>query len=377
MPFLLAVAIAAVILLDPVLPIAAKSILYAVSLSIKSCIIFLLPIIIFGLLFKAAVQLANRATGVIVLILTSICVSNFFSTFLSRFVGMWVYQRDLSLAIPRSLDNLEPFFSFQLPKIIANDKAMLFGLLIGILLSLFRIGFARQIAEKLDWAVGKILSLITYLVPLFIMGFIVKLHHDGLMGMIVKDYALIFVVIALALSVYISLIYLVSNRFNVKAALQSFKNMVPAALTGFGSMSSAAAMPLTIMATEKNCDQPELARSIIPATVNTHLIGDCFAIPIFAFAVLKTFGIMEPSLAAYLSFAFYFVLAKFSVAAVPGGGILVMLPILESHLGFNAEMMSLITALYVLFDPVITCANVVGNGGFALFFDKVLLRRKQ
>jgi Na+/H+-dicarboxylate symporter len=72
-----------------------------------------------------------------------------------------------------------------------------------------------------------------------------------------------------------------------------------------------------------------------------------------------------------LTFALYFVLAKFSVAAIPGGGILVMLPILESQLGFTAEMGSMITALYILFDPVITCANVLGNGGFAMVVDRL------
>ena len=109
----------------------------------------------------------------------------------------------------------------------------------------------------------------------------------------------------------------------------------------------------------------------MPATVNIHLVGDCFAIPIFAYAVLKSFGMNEPSLLSYLTFSLYFVMAKFSVAAIPGGGILVMLPILESHLGFNAEMMSMITALYVLFDPVITCANVFGNGAFAKLIDNI------
>jgi len=61
--------------------------------------------------------------------------------------------------------------------------------------------------------------------------------------------------------------------------------------------------------------------------------------------VMKNFGFDQPELWAYLTFAFYFVMAKFSVAAIPGGGIIVMLPILENCLGFNAEMMSLITAL--------------------------------
>ncbi|WP_253305916.1 cation:dicarboxylate symporter family transporter [unidentified bacterial endosymbiont] len=115
--------------------------------------------------------------------------------------------------------------------------------------------------------------------------------------------------------------------------------------------------------TELNLNNKEIAGAVIPATVNIHLVGDCFAIPLFAYAVLKSFGMDEPSLLNYLIFSFYFVLAKFSVSAIPGGGIIVMLPILEKYLGFNTEMMSLITALYILFDPVITAANVLGNGG--------------
>jgi Na+/H+-dicarboxylate symporter len=130
-------------------------------------------------------------------------------------------------------------------------------------------------------------------------------------------------------------------------------------------------MPLTIIGTEKNSKNPALSRLAIPVTVNTHLIGDCFAIPIFAFAVMKNFAMPEPAFFSYVIFAFYFVLAKFSVAAIPGGGIIVMLPILESQLGFNTEMSSLITALYILFDPVITCANVCGNGAFAMALNKI------
>ncbi len=85
----------------------------------------------------------------------------------------------------------------------------------------------------------------------------------------------------------------------------------------------------------------------------------------------------EPTLIVYLTFTLYFVLAKFSVAAIPGGGIIVMLPILEGYLGFNAEMMSLITALYILFDPVITCANVLGNGAFTKMMDRFFRKRKE
>ncbi len=42
-------------------------------------------------------------------------------------------------------------------------------------------------------------------------------------------------------------------------------------------------------------------------------------------------------------------------------------------------MMSLITALYILFDPVITMANILGNGAFAQFVDRFfhLTEKKQ
>ena len=91
---------------------------------------------------------------------------------------------------------------------------------------------------------------------------------------------------------------------------------------------------------------------------------------------MKSFGVAEPGFLSYLIFAAYFVMAKFSVAGVPGGGILVMLPVLESYLGFNGEMLSLITALYILFDPVITCANVLGNGGFAITIERFFKTEK-
>ena len=107
----------------------------------------------------------------------------------------------------------------------------------------------------------------------------------------------------------------------------------------------------------------------MPATANIHLIGDCVAIPCFAFAILKNFDIAQPDIIAYFTFTVYFVIAKFSVAAIPGGDIIVMLPILEQYLGFNSDMLSLITALYILFDPIITSANALGNGTFARIID--------
>ncbi len=370
MPFILLGIILLICLFGNMLPLESKAFFYAVSLSIKSIIITILPFIIFALLFKVTTNLAHNASKIILLILAGVTCSNFLSTFISHYVGMWIYQFNLSVIPPTSGTELTPLWQLNIPRLVPNNIAMFSGLGVGIALCYWKPQMALAIANRLDVIVNKTLHTFTYFIPLFVAGFMIKLDHEGVIMTLAKDYALIFAMIALAQFSYILFIYFISHS-TFKKALQSIKNMLPAAITGFSTMSSAAAMPLTIMGTQKNANDPYIAQSVIPATVNVHLIGDCFAIPILAYAILKSFEVTEPMLMSYLIFAFYFVLAKFSVAAVPGGGIIVMLPVLESYLGFNGQMLSLITALYILFDPVITSANVLGNGGFALVIDKM------
>lgn len=373
MPWILLAIMVAVSLFHPLMPFVLKQVLYSFSLTIKALIVALLPLVIFGLLFKATVLLSGRATPVIGLILVLVCCSNFLSTFLSHYVGAWVYGFDLLLIQPQTSDALNALWTLEIPHWIANDKAMLAGILFGLAASWFHPKKAALVAYTMEAWIGKLLGLCLYGIPLFVAGFMIKLQEEGIIGLIVQDYAVIFGLIACAQFGYIALAYLLLNHLRLSHFLNNIRSMLPAAISGLSTMSSVASMPLTLVGAESNVQNKDIVRATIPATVNIHLVGDCFAIPILAYAILKSFGMPEPSLMAYTAFAFYFVLAKFSVAAVPGGGILVMLPILESHLGFQGEMMSLITALYILFDPVITCANVLGNGAFAKAVDQLVL----
>ena len=371
MPVILILIIAAIVSFGNFIPTPLAQLLFGISLTIKSLIIFLLPIIIFSLLYKAAVNLAQDASKIILLILTGVIISNFISTTLSQFLGIWVYKFDMNLTMPDETTSLTATLLFELPILTPSYIAMFSGIITGILSANIAPEYAEKTGLILEKIVHKLLTVITLLVPIFITGFIVKLQYDGIIIQIIRDYTLIFVIIAVAQFGYITLLYFMFSKFNIRQSLSSIKNMLPAALSGFSTMSSAASMPLTLVGTERNAKNKDMVHTVVPATVNIHLIGDCIAIPCFAFAILKNYGLTQPHLFTYLIFTGYFVLAKFSVAAIPGGGIIVMLPILERYLGFNSEMLSLITALYILFDPVITSANVLGNGAFAKMIDVV------
>ena len=371
MPVILVAILLLIYFLDGVMPYQLKCSIYALSLSAKSVITFILPFLIFMLLFKTISQLSRNATKMLAIILIGLSCSNFLSTMISYTIGKAVYHMDLSIAPPQSGTPLIPSWSLHLPKLIANDHAMFSGIILGVLFSLFRPQLGAKIGGFFEKVVAKLLRILNGIIPVFIGGFFVKLISEKTLNHMLHEYTLILCIIGASVFIYIVGIYFLSNRFHVKDSVGCIKNMLPAVITGFGAMSSVAAMPLTISAVEKNSKGSPLSRLAVPMTISTHLIGDCFAIPILAFAVLKNFGAPEPLFLGYLLFAIYFVIAKFSVAAVPGGGIIVMLPILENQLGFTPEMGTLITALYILFDPVITCANVFGNGAFATALNRI------
>jgi Na+/H+-dicarboxylate symporter len=209
------------------------------------------------------------------------------------------------------------------------------------------------------------------------MGTAVKLQHDGMLARICQQYLPILVLFVVSAYGYVVLQYLVLSAFKAGRCIGYIRNILPALVTAFGSMSSTAAMPLSIQAAEKNLDERCNAGIIIPATASIHLVGDCFFLPLVAMAVMMSFGMSCPSLWDYLPFAIHFVLAKFAVAAVPGGGVLVMIPVMQKYLGMSSEMLALVTALYILFDPLITTCNVAGNGALAIVFDRAVRALKR
>lgn len=352
-----------------------KSSVYALSLTVKSIIIALLPWVVFGLIFKTTLQFSSNATKLILLLLVAVSGSNLISTLLSYFVGQFVYTLDMHTAFPETSESLMPLWHIQLPKWIGNGEGMLAGFVTGFVLSRKAPEYAKKVSIICDKTVSSLLRFILLLVPFLLAGSVIKMIHDKVIGDMLLNYSSILLIVIVTVYSYLFFLYSVLSQFRWSVTLEKIKNMLPAAITGFCTMSSASAMPLSLIGAEKNCENKEIAKSLIPATVNIHMIGDSIAIPILSFAVLKSFDLPFPSFFEYLIFVGFFVLAKFSVAGVPGGSILVMLPILESHLHFNAEMISLITALYFLFDPVCTAANILGNGAFAIGFEKLFQKQ--
>lgn len=351
-----------------------KSFLYALSLSMKSVLLLLLPFIIFSFLFSSLLNLKSGVIKFILALIAMVFISNCIAIFTGFSIGSSLLPK-LSIPIqnPTNLDlMLKPLWTLNLPKLIPNEAALLTGFILGLFFSYKKNTFAQRVAKTLNSGANLFLNKIFVpLLPVFILGFAFKLEQDQILGSALKIYGPVFFIVVGTQISYMLLLYLITANFSLKRFLIYLKNVFPATITGFSTVSSAATMPILILCTEKNLSKPECAKIILPVTINIHTLGSALGLTILSLTTLLAFGHKIPEMSEFLQFGFYYALAKFAVAAVPGGVIIVATPLLETYLNFSSEMIGLITAIYMLFDPFGTAANVTGNGFFAIAFSKL------
>jgi Na+/H+-dicarboxylate symporter len=364
--------------------IQIKSQLYAISLFLKEIIVFILPIIIFSFVLSGILSLKKESIKVILVLIPLVCLSNFSGFWMSYIFTTPVLKEGIvTISKLDPLNSLSPAWTLDISPIIKNNTALILGVVVGLsgtfLNANTRMKFANHYSyfiEKFSNTLYKISSMILKrficpILPLFILGFIAKMQYEGTLTLIMKEYSILLGLVAILAYGYMFLIMFIMSNRNMKNAIQKFKNLLPGVLIGLFSMSSAAAIPTTIEGSEKNLKDKKIARFVISATANMHLLGDCFALPIIGLALMVSFGYELPSFYQYFIFSLYGILAKFAAAGIPGGSALIFVPIFENVFGFSAPMLTAVTAIYILFDPIATSSNVFGHGMFAILFEKI------
>lgn len=348
---------------------------FTISCALKDMLMQVLPLVIFSYIASAILSLEQRGPVLILSILVLVCVSIIFAVFTSYGVAAIVFpflhgDHVVNLSVPQ--ESVTSYFN--LPSgWVAPDKAMFVGVVVGLFFGIKRQEKVTTFVLSLRNGVTTLLNkTFIPLLPFYVFGFVLKIQFEGNLAALAVNYGQTFVLTCLLIIAYISFLYFAAASFNIKRFMNYAKNMLPAGLTGFSTMSSAATMPVTLAATEENLKDAQFADLVIPLTVNNHMLGDCLGIPLLGLSVLALSGVPFPDIASYSLFALYFCGAKFSTAGVPGGGVLVLLPVLQSHLGLSSEMTGLVATLYILQDSIFTSSNVMGNGAFALLSHRLL-----
>jgi len=372
----LAVAIVLISLFGDLVPETIQRLFFTMSVVMKGTLIFFMPLIVFAFIVSCLAAFREKAPLLILLILGFVTVSNFFFIqmgYVGGKVGLPLlgYATGTVVQQVAALAPLEPFFTIPYPEIMSTDMALLLGTVVGLYGAFFGnrtlISLSNTLKQKVQWGLTK---LFIPLVPLYVIGFLFKVHHDESLGEMFANYGPVFMLVIALQAISTFVFFFAANSGNIERLKTSFKNALPSGLVALSTMSSAATMPLTLLAAEKNTKNKAVAEVVIPATTNIHHVGDSLCLPILIAAVYAINGIDPMGYSTYLLFSVYYVIAKFGVASVPGGEAIILIPILEHHFGFTDSMSGLLTTLYILSDPFITTTNVLCNGALAMLMDK-------
>lgn len=359
---------------------------YTASACFIDLLLFVLPYMVFSLIFLAISKQQAKSLQVLLFIFVAVFLSNFTALFTAYFFSSLTLP---AIGVTGSSDfftncrsSIVPLVQWHLPTLLSSDKAMILAVILGLLWS--RMSEKMGLKAILHRAISQLSAVITFmlnkifipLLPLYVFGFCLKLSYDQALTYLFTSYGKVFVCSMLLVSGYMLILYFLAAGGNVKSMVSHLKAMTPAGLTAFSTMSSAATMPITLQCTEKTTEDRDFTSLIIPTTSNIHMLGDDLTIVMTAMALLTMFGHPTPDLMSFTLFAAAFCVAKLSCVGVPGASVLVILPVLQNYLQFSPEMITVLTTIYILQDSFGTTANVMGNGAFALLIQRALGRRR-
>ena len=320
------------------IPVGIKEFFYTISVLIKDLLVLALPYIIFAYLFSTLVALQNGAILFVISLVFCVVFMNFMGLNIAYFVSSLLTEMS-GLAPVESDPSRELMSMWKLPvpaflkAILQNEHGLILGVLSGIGLGYLNVKGLKEISDRLKSGAAFILNkMFIPVVPFFIMGFILKMQHEGTLAYVLKQYGPVYLLIATVQIVYLLALFAIGAKLNPKTWLTYLRNMLPPAITGISTMSSAAALPFSLTAAEQNTQNPLIARSVIPSTVNINLMGDSMGVPLMIIATMVTFGLGIPPYALFFAFAMQYVMYMFTVAAVPGATIIVMTPVIQEVL---------------------------------------------
>ena len=380
LPLQLLIVLISIILFGNLFSITAINIFYSISLIFKECLSFLLPFIVFAFISSGILSFKKNAPLVLSILLVSIVFSNACVAFFSYFIGKTLLPL-LAVKIDTTMlaagENLIPLFKVNLPKTISSESSMLAAIISGIGLSFYPISAAEKGITFLKNSVEIIVNKIFIpILPLYVFGFLLEVHHQGVFVQLFQTYGKTFSLIVVLQMLVLFLVYFIASGFDFQQTKKYIQTSLPSYMTAFGTMSSTATIPVTIQCAEKNSGNKGLSEMAAPILANVHLLGDAISTPILALVTLFLFQGAAPDPVTYSIFVAYFCITMLAVSGIPGGGIIVMIPILQSVLGFDNTMISIITTLYLLQDGLGTAGNVMGDGALIIIVNKILKRFK-
>lgn len=266
---------------------------------------------------------------------------------------------------------LTPYFSVEMPPPLEVMSALLLAFVVGLSMTAVKSDNLYNVLEELNAMVLKVVTtFVIPLLPVYIFGTFLNLGMNENFGDTMAAMGVVLVLSIVMTLVIVLLQYLLAGAVAGVNPFTALKNMLPAYFTALGTSSSAATIPVTYESTLKNKVEEEVAGFVVPLCATIHLSGSMMKITLYALSIVYMAS-LDISGGQIIGFILLLGIMMIAAPGVPGGAIMAAVGLLQSNLGFDESMVSLMIASYIVVDSFGTAANVTGDGAIALIVNKL------
>ena len=341
---------------------------------------FLIPLIIFGLVAPAIGDIGKGAGKLLLLTALIAYGDTVFSGYFSYFVSTGIFpslidRAQASQAITTA-EELKPFFTIEMPPLMDVMSALISAFMLGLGIAFFESKYLKKDFDEFRDIIAKTIEVaLIPILPVYIFSIFLNMSYTGQAWRILNVFIAIIGVIFVMHVLLLVMQYCVAGAVTRRNPFRSLYNMLPAYFTALGTSSSAATIPVTLKQVKRNGVSDGIGGFVVPLCATIHLSGSAMKITACAVALIIMKG---GALDIGMFTGFILMLGVMMVAApgVPGGAIMAALGVLQTILGFDAEMQAVMIALYITMDSFGTACNVTGDGAIAMVIDRIYSRNR-
>ena len=337
---------------------------------------FAIPLIILGLVTPAISDIGKTAGKMLLITVAIAYGSTVLSGLLSYFTGATLFpgmiSSGASLEALEAAEELTPFFTVDIPPLMAVMTALILSFTLGLGLAYIEKQTLKDAIHDFEQVIIKtIKSAIIPLLPLYIFGIFLNMTYVGQVFSVLTVFIKIIGIIFLIHIAVLVIQFTIAGGLTRKNPFRLLWNMLPAYFTALGTQSSAATIPVTLQQSRINGVSEDVAGFTVPLCATIHMSGSILKITACALALMIMKG-MPYDFGMFMGFIMMLAITMVAAPGVPGGAIMASLGLLQSMLGFDQEAQALMIALYIAMDSFGTACNVTGDGAIALIMDKIM-----
>ena len=364
------------ILVGMFLPAPVVRIFVTISSIFSLFLNFIIPLMIVAFIGYGIANLTEGATKLIGITVAISYGSTLLAGSIAFLVASNLFPTLLGASALSSVkieSGLDSYFTIPLKPLFDVTSAVVFAFILGIGITMLRpkkqgeelFSIVRD-SEEVIQAILK--NIIIPILPLHILGTFANLAYAGSIQHILIIFGKVFAVVITLHILYITALFVISGLIAKKSPIMLIRNQIPPYFTAVGTQSSAATIPVSLIAAEKNGVSEQIRKFVIPLCATIHLAGSMITLTCCSTAVILILG-QNPTYSSILPFLLMLGIAMVAAPGAPGGAVMSALPFFYMIGITGEELQGLMIALYLTQDSFGTAANVSGDNAIAVFVD--------